>query len=458
MADEGSTSPAGLRAEPKNLEAEAACLGAILLDQQVFHTVTEFVRVDDFYLEKHKIIYHAITDLVNRHEPLDLVTITNHLRNQRLLDAAGGVETLNALLDVVPSSVNAEFYARIVREKSQLRGLIGTARGIIAKSLDESLEVKTIIDEAEQGILDISNREAGGAFVSVGSALQDLITQLTAMADANRKITGLSTGFPRLDEITDGFHESEFVIIAARPSIGKTALAMNIAEHMAITQKLGVAIFSMEMPGRQIMERLLSSSSMVPFSKIRKWELSSEENARVMTACDNLQAANLHIDDSTSSTVFDIRSRLRRLMAETRIDVVFLDYIQLIPHPGFRDNRQQQVAEISRALKGMAKELHIPVIVLAQLNRKIEDRKEREPMLSDLKESGSLEQDADMVIFLHREEHYLRDKTPPEKKGLAEVTVGKNRNGLLGNVVLGFDGPRFKFRHIDPVRTEGGPS
>lgn len=436
-----------LRTEPKDIEAEAACLGAMLLDKNTIDQAQEFIVEGDFYLEKNRIIFNAICEL-NSKGVADIRTLTTHLRDHKVLDKCGGVDYLNEILDIVPTATNIEYYAKIVKEKSQLRTLISAAKGIINKSLDETLEAKRIIEEAEQSIFQISQREVAGDFRTVRAVIMENMEKIIKMMDEDKKITGLPTGYNELDIRTDGFHESEFIIIAARPSMGKTAFAMNIAEHMAINEKLGVAIFSLEMPADLLTMRMMSSLSGLNNNKIRRAQLNQDEVAMLYDASDKLGSAEIYIMDSTNMTVFDMRSRLRKLISDStkKVNIVFVDYLQLMKHPAFQDNRQQEIAEISRSLKALARDLKIPVVAISQLNRKVDDRKEREPQLSDLRESGAIEQDADLVLFIDRKEYYLKDKTPENEKGKADILIMKNRNGPSGHkITLGFKGDLTKF-------------
>jgi replicative DNA helicase len=419
----------------------------MLLDKNTIDHAQEFIVESDFYLEKNRIIFKAICELSAK-GVADIRTLTTYLRDHKVLDKCGGVDYLNEILDIVPTATNIEYYAKIVKEKSQLRTLITTAKGIINKSLDETLEAKRIIEEAEQSIFQISQREVSGDFRTVRSVIMENMEKIIKMMDEDKIITGLPTGFHELDIRTDGFHESEFIIIAARPSMGKTAFAMNIAEHMAIKEKLGVAIFSLEMPADLLTMRMMSSLSGLNNNKIRRAQLNQDEVAMLYDAADKLGSAEIYIMDNTNMTVFDMRSRLRKLISDPtkKINIVFVDYLQLMKHPAFQDNRQQEIAEISRSLKALARDLKIPVVAISQLNRKVDDRKEREPQLSDLRESGAIEQDADLVLFIDRKEYYLKEKTPENEKGKADILIMKNRNGPMGHkITLGFKGDLTKF-------------
>lgn len=441
-----------IRTEPKDIEAESACLGAMLLDKNSIDTAREFIGEMDFYLEKNKIIFMAICDL-NSTGVADILTLTSHLRDHKLLDKCGGVEYLNDIIAIVPTATNIEFYARIVKEKSQLRTLISAAKNIINKSLDETLETKSILEEAESAIFQIAQREATGDFVTARDVVWSNMEKIVKMMEDGKKITGLPTGFQKMDMLTDGFHESEFIIIAARPSMGKTAFAMNIAEHMAINEKLGVAIFSLEMPADLLTMRMMSSLSGLNNNKIRRAHVNKEEIAMLYDAGNKLGNAEIYIMDNSSMTIFDIRSRLRKLMTEKKIHIIFIDYLQLMSHPLFKDNRQQEISEISRSLKALAREMKIPVVAISQLNRKVDDRKERDPQLSDLRESGAIEQDADLVLFIDRKEYYMKDKTPDDEKGKADILIMKNRNGPSGyKLKLGFKAELTKFESIDDQR------
>jgi len=440
--------------EPRDLEAEAACIGSMLLDKDSVSSVLSLLKKTDFYSERNGLIFEVIKVLSSSQNGIvDVVLVSSELKNRKILEKCGGMDYLNSLMDIVPSVANVEYYAKIVRQKALLRNLISTSKHIMSKAFDETLDVRKIIDEAEKTIFDIAERETVGEFVEPSDILNNIFAKIQKATTSTDEYTGVPSGFTKLDDLTDGFHNAELIIIAARPSMGKTAFVLNIALNVALKQKMPVAFFSLEMPREQLMLRLISSYANLEGYILRKPRLllnNQEKYEALAHAAEVLSETKIFINDSSQVEVMDIRSRLRQLVAKEKIQLVVIDYLQLMSHSSYKDNRQQQIAEISRSLKSLARELDIPIIALSQLNRKVDERggKDRHPQLSDLRESGAIEQDADLVLFIHRDEYYKKEKTPDEKKGKADIIVGKNRNGPLGSVELGFEGKYTKFKNI----------
>jgi replicative DNA helicase len=433
------------RLPPHNLEAEQAVLGAILIDPSSLVTVTERLRPEDFYRQGHQRLFQVMLELSERGEPLDLVTITSELQDRKLLEEVGGVSYLAELAEVVPTSANVEYYARIVEEKSILRRLIRTATQIASAGYSGGAEVAEILDEAEKQILDISQRRHRNGFVPIHDILMETYEHIEKLHYKKGELTGIPTGYTDLDRMTSGLQPSDLIIIAARPSMGKTAFALNLAQNVAIRSKLPVAIFNLEMSAPQLVMRMLAAEGNIDAQAFRTGNLTEEDWEKLTMAISTLSEAPIFIDDTPGVTVFDIRSKLRRLQAEHGLGLVLIDYLQLISGRG-GESRQQEISEISRSLKLMARELNVPVIALSQLSRAVEQRQDKRPMLSDLRESGSIEQDADVVAFLYRDDYYNEDS---EKKNILEVIIGKQRNGPVGKVELLFLKNYNKFLSLD---------
>ncbi|MDN4592575.1 replicative DNA helicase [Polycladomyces subterraneus] len=433
------------RLPPHNLEAEQAVLGAILIDPSSLVTVTERLRPEDFYRQGHQRLFQVMIELSERGEPLDLVTITSELQDRKLLEEVGGVSYLAELAEVVPTSANVEYYARIVEEKAILRRLIRTATQIASAGYSGGAEVAEILDEAEKQILDISQRRHRNGFVPIRDILIETYEHIEKLHYKKGELTGIPTGYTDLDRMTSGLQPSDLIIIAARPSMGKTAFALNLAQNVAIRSKLPVAIFNLEMSAPQLVMRMLAAEGNIDAQAFRTGNLTEEDWEKLTMAISTLSEAPIFIDDTPGVTVFDIRSKLRRLQAEHGLGLVLIDYLQLISGRG-GESRQQEISEISRSLKLMARELNVPVIALSQLSRAVEQRQDKRPMLSDLRESGSIEQDADVVAFLYRDDYYNEDS---EKKNILEVIIGKQRNGPVGKVELLFLKNYNKFLSLD---------
>lgn len=375
------------RVPPQNMEAEQSVLGGILLDNQALNAAQEIISAADFYSDGHKKIFIAMQELYDRGEPVDLITLSDHLRDKKQLDQVGGAHYLAALVDNVPSAANITYYAKIVREKAILRNLITTATDILTKSYEQTSEVDDILDEAEHAIFEISQNKIRRSFYPLKEIIKDSFRTIEHLYARKELITGVPTGFEKLDEITSGLQRSDLIIIAGRPSMGKTAFALNIAKHAAVESNIPVAIFSLEMSKEQIAMRLLSSTAKVDSQRIRKGFLGELDWPKLTDAAGILSEAPLFIDDTPAITVLEMKAKSRRLKAEHGLGLIIIDYLQLMRSVGYKDSREQEISEISRSLKALAKELNVPVIALSQLNRKVEDRTNRRPQMADLRES-----------------------------------------------------------------------
>jgi len=422
---------------PQNLEAEQSVLGGILIDNQALNSVLEILQADDFYSDAHRKIFAAILDLSEKGRPSDLITLSDVLKDRKQLDAVGGVSYLASLVDNVPSAANISYYSKIVKEKAILRSLIGTATDILSKSYAAGSDVDTLLDEAEHAIFEISENKIKPSFSPLKELIKDSFRTIERLYEKKELITGVPTGFEMLDEKTSGLQKSDLVVVAGRPSMGKTALALNIAQYAAIEANIPVAIFSLEMSKEQLAFRMLSSEARVDSQRLRRGFPGETDWPKLTTAAGRLAEAPIFIDDTAAITVLEMKAKARRLKAETGLGLVIVDYLQLMRSVGSRDSREQEISEISRSLKALAKELNIPVVALSQLNRQVEQRTNRRPQMADLRESGAIEQDADVIIFLYRDEVYNRSEDNPEK-GIAEIIIGKQRNGPVGTVKLSF--------------------
>jgi len=449
LQQEGETQ----RVPPHNLEAERAVLGAILLAPELIHSALEHLQAEDFYAEPHRLIFESMSALLETGSTLDVVTVKDHLKGQGRLDRAGGAEYLGELLDAVSTTANIDYHCRLVLEKSLLRRLIEVSERTIEQSFAQSDPVEEVFESAEKALLELGQRRQQGALVSIRKAAAETFDMLSHLFDRKAAITGLATGFPDLDELLAGLHPGELIVIAARPSIGKTTFGLNIVHHVAMKRGRPAAILSLEMAREQLVTRMLCSEAQVDGQRLRKGFLSKEEWPVLTTAVGRLSSAPIFIDDSSNLTVYEIRSRVRRLQSRHGVDLVLVDYLQLIRSRTRYDSRQQEITAISNALKAMAKELRIPVIALAQLSREVERRPDKRPQLSDLRESGAIEQDADVVGFLHRPEFYnikeieIGGKKVPSA-GLAQLIVAKQRNGPTGVVNLAFLKGYMQFRPL----------
>ncbi|WP_026487127.1 replicative DNA helicase [Caldanaerobius polysaccharolyticus] len=434
-----------VRVPPHNLEAEKAVLGAILLEKDVIVDVVELLKPEDFYRESHSIIYRTILELYDKNQPVDLITVTDELNQRNLLEKVGGAAYLTSLVAGVTSISNVEHYCRIIEEKAVMRRLIKASAEIMDSGYNESDDVENILDVAEQKIFDIAQSRNRQPFTPIKDVLIETIDRIDELYKNKGKIIGLPSGFVDLDMKTSGFQPSDLILIAARPSMGKTAIAMNIVEYVAVKQKVPVMIFSLEMSKQQLTQRLLCSLSMVDSHKLRMGDLTEEDWPKLAAAVGVLSDAPIYIDDTPAITTMEVRAKCRRLKLEKGLGLVVIDYLQLMQSNKKAESRQQEVSDISRSLKALAREIDVPVIALSQLSRAPETRSDHRPMLSDLRESGSIEQDADIVMFLYREDYYNPDT---DKKNIAEVIIAKQRNGPTGTVELGWLGQYTKFVNL----------
>ncbi|TGA98677.1 replicative DNA helicase [Sporolactobacillus shoreae] len=445
------------RTPPYNTEAEQAVLGAVFLEPEAVVTATELLVPEDFYRTSHQLIFSVMIQLFDRNEPVDVVTVTNALQSGKHLEEVGGVSYLADLAGSAPTAANIEFYCNIVAEKSLLRRLIRTATQIVSDSYTREDEAESIVDDAERQILEVAERKRTGEFRSIKDVLIETYDNIEALQSRKDDVTGTATGFLELDRMTAGFQKSDLIIVAARPSVGKTAFALNIAQNVATKNEANVAIFSLEMGARQLAMRMLCAEGNIDAQKLRTGRLEDDDWQKLTMAMGTLSRAGIYIDDSPGIRVNDIRSKCRRLKQEKGLDLVVIDYLQLIIGSGGggrQENRQQEVSEISRTLKAMARELDVPVIALSQLSRGVESRQDKRPMMSDIRESGSIEQDADIVAFLYRDDYYNKES---EKQNIIEIIIAKQRNGPVGTVELAFIKEYNKFVNIDRNHQEDIP-
>lgn len=437
------------KALPQNNEAEQSVLGAILIDQSAMEKVSELLRAEDFYREAHRLIYKAAMGLFEKKEGIDFITLTDALRRDSALERVGGISYVTSLAKGIPTAANVVYYAKIVHEKSLLRRVIHVAMEIAAMGYGESEEAEKILDQAERKILEVSSRKTGQDFRPIKEIIFATLSRIDEIYAAKGGRTGLSTGFTKLNEITGGLQRSDLILIAARPSMGKTAFVLNVAQHMATRDHKSVAIFSLEMPADQLVMRMLCAEGLIDSRRFRVGELSDDEWKKLLDAADRLSCSPIIIDDTANISAIELRNKARRISKEYGLDCVIIDYLQLMDGGAHSkiDNRQQQISEISRSLKALARELRVPVIALSQLSRGPETRQSKRPMLSDLRESGSLEQDADLVAFLYREDYYNPES---ERKNVTELIIAKHRNGPTETVELYFHKNYTRFTDYNP--------
>ena len=435
---------------PNDVEAEQAVIGSMLTDKEAVSAAIEVLKPEDFYREDNRIIFEAILSLYGRSEPIDIITLKSELSSMGKFEAVGGLEYIAELPDKVPTTANVEQYIKIVEEKSVLRNLIKTANEIITLGYDQTQEVDSIIDGAEKKIFEVMQKKNQKGYTPIKDILVETFTELEQLYNQKQRITGIPTGFSDLDFRTSGLHNSDLILVAARPAMGKSAFALNIATNAAVRAKVPVAIFSLEMSKEQMTSRILCSEAMVDSNKVRTGKIDDEEWGKLAAASGELSEANIYIDDTPGISIMEIRAKCRKMKIEKNIGLVVIDYLQLVQGSGKRgSSREQEIAEISRSLKILAKEINVPVIALSQLSRAPEQRPDHRPMLSDLRESGSIEQDADIVMFLYRDDYYNEDS---EKKNITEVILAKHRAGSTGTVELLWLGNYTKFANIDKYR------
>ena len=432
---------------PHDVEAEQAVIGSMLTDNEAVTSSIEVLKESDFYREDNKIIFSAMLNLYNRSEPIDLITVKSELEAMGKIDQVGGIEYLAELPEKVPTTANASKYINIVHEKSILRNLIKTANEIIELGYDPTENVEDIMDGAEKKIFNLIQDRDQKGYTHIKDILVESFTKLEELYNRKQNITGLPTGFVDLDNRTAGLHGSEFILIAARPAMGKSAFVLNIATNVALRANVPVAIFSLEMSKDQMVNRILCSEAMVDSNKLRTGKLEEDDWAKLAGTIGPLSDAGIYIDDTPGISIMEIRARCRKMKLEKNIGLVIIDYLQLVQGSNKRNgSREQDIAEISRSLKILAKELNIPVIALSQLSRAVEQRPDHRPMLSDLRESGYIEQDVDIVMFLYRDDYYHEDS---DKKNIAEVIIAKQRSGSTGTVDLGWLGSYTKFVNLE---------
>ncbi len=426
----------GYRLPPHNLEAERSVLGAVLLNNSSVDEIATILTPADFYRQAHQKLFEAMLELYEKEEPIDLVTLSDLLRKKGELEKIGGATYLSSLVDDFPITANASYYAKVVKEKALLRNLIQVSTEIAEKSYQQTGDVQELLDIAEQAIFKISESRIDSTFVQMSTLMQKSIDRLELLYERKQVISGVPTGFSQLDSMTSGFQPSDLIIIAGRPSMGKTAFALNIAVNASLYHDVPVAIFSLEMSKEQLAIRLLSSEGKIDGYRLRTGKLQYEKEWEKLTnTASRLKNLPIYIDDSPALSVLEIKAKSRRLKNENKLGMIVVDYLQLMKGPPGAERREQEISEISRSLKALAKELEVPVIALSQLNRRVEDRSDRRPQMADLRESGSIEQDADVILFIYRDEYYNKDS---QETGIAEINIAKQRNGPTGTIKLAF--------------------
>ncbi|KAF1304019.1 replicative DNA helicase [Enterococcus saccharolyticus] len=444
------------RVPPQDIEAEQAVLGAVFLDSDAIIEAMELIEPRDFYRRGHQIIFQCMIELNDRNEAIDLITLKAEIEKGNALEDVGGISYLTELSQASPSSASVSYYAKIVDDKATLRNLIQAANRIVTQGFEQSEEVQTIVDEAEKGILEVSEKRNSSGFQRIKDVLENTIENIDQLAQNNEAITGLPTGYHELDRMTAGLQKEELIILAARPAVGKTAFALNIAQNVGTKTDQTVAIFSLEMGAESLVNRMLCAEGAIEASHLRTGQLTPNEWDSLIVAMGTLSRASIYIDDTPGIKISEIRARCRKLAQEKGgLGLILIDYLQLIEGSG-RESRQQEVSEISRQLKKLAKELKVPVIALSQLSRGVEQRQDKRPVLSDIRESGSIEQDADIVAFLYRDDYYQRegdedeDGEAPQNDNIIEVIIEKNRSGARGTVELLFIKEYNKFSSLSP--------
>lgn len=434
------------RIPPQNVEAEQAVLGAMLLSHDAVIVAMEKLQSQDFYRDVHRIIFEAMEHLHRENKEIDVITLPDELKRMKKLDDVGGLEYVLNLPNLVGSAANIEYYANIVAEKALARNLISTCTELTTEAYDGQKETEALLDDAERRILQLSDTKNRGDFASVGAVVEVTLDKITKLYENKAGLTGLPTGFRDLDRMTSGLQPSDLILVAARPSMGKTAFTLNIAQNVGVRQHKTVAFFSLEMSQEQLVQRLLCQIAHIDSQKLRTGQLNSDEEwTRLTDACDKLYESPIYIDDTPGISVAEMRSKARRLKSEHGLDLIIVDYLQLMQGHN-AESRQQEISEISRSLKALARELKVPLIALSQLSRSVESRQDKRPMLSDLRESGALEQDADIVSFLYREDYYDKET---ENQHITEVILAKHRNGPVGSVKLYFKNEFTLFLNLD---------
>ena len=436
---------------PQNTQAEQSLIGALLLDKDSIIKVADVVSSEDFYFEKHGLVYEAILALYEKRQPADVVTLSNYLEEKKQLKDIGGSSFLTELVNSVPSSAHVAQYAQIVSQKATLRRLQSAATQIGQMAFDEAADLEKVLDEAEQALFAVSQKHHKQSFTAIKEVLAESFDRLDSLHKDKKQLRGVPTGFVGLDNLLAGLQKSDLLILAARPSMGKTSFAMNIAQHVAVNEGIPVGVFSLEMSKEQLIDRMLASEAGIDSWKLRTGNLEDTDFEKLNKAMGTLAEAPLYIDDSAMANVMEMRTKARRLQSEHDLGLIVIDYLQLMSgRQNYGENRVQEISEISRGLKGLARELNVPVIALSQLSRSVEMRSPKIPQLSDLRESGSIEQDADVVMFIYREDYYEKDS---ERKNVADILVRKHRNGPTGEIELFFQAEQMLFRTIDRTHT-----
>ncbi|MDP3731858.1 MAG: replicative DNA helicase [Candidatus Omnitrophota bacterium] len=434
---------------PQNLEAEMAVLGSMLMDEDAISAATESLDKDSFYKNTHKKIFEAMRDLYNANKAVDIITLTDELKRNDALEEIGGASLLTALVNSVPTSANINHYVSIVKEKYILRTLINNSTKIISICYESEGNVDEVVDSAEKFIFEVSDKKHHGSYLHLKEIVKDSIENIDRLYQKKAHVTGIPSGYIDFDSITSGLQESDLIVIAGRPSMGKSALALGIAEYAGVVEKMPLVFFSLEMSREQLVQRMLCSHAKVDAHKVRTGYLAPSDWPRLTAAAGKLSEAPIFIDDSPAISVMELRAKARRLKAHQDIKLIILDYMQLMRGSGNQENRQQEISDISRSLKSLARELSVPVVAISQLSRAVESRTDHRPQLSDLRESGAIEQDADVVVLILREEYY---KPSPDNEGIAEVIIAKQRNGPVGSIKLAFIKEHTRFENI--ARTE----
>ena len=431
---------------PQNLEAEQSILGAVLLEKHAMNKVLEVLSHEDFYKEAHQRIFLAMVDLYERGETIDLISLTDVLKQKKELEKIGGAAYITSLVNQVATSAHVSQHSKIVREKALLRNLVEISTELVGRGMDDRGSAEDILDEAEKRIFSISEKRIRPSFFPVKEVVKESFELIEARFEKKEKVTGLSTGFADLDDLTAGLHPGDLIVVAGRPSMGKTAFSLCIAEYAALQKGVPVGVFSLEMSKEQLVLRMLCSEGWIDGNKLRSGYLSHEDWPRLTAAAGRLSDAPIYIDDTPAIPILEMRAKARRLKVERGLGLLIVDYLQLVQGRGTANNREQEIAEISRSLKALSKELHVPIISISQLSRAVESRQDKRPLLSDLRESGAIEQDADVVIFLYREDFY-NDQT--DEKGITDVLVRKQRNGPVGNLQLKFFHQYTRFENLE---------
>ncbi|QQS64890.1 replicative DNA helicase [Candidatus Saccharibacteria bacterium] len=446
--------PSSAKIPPQSLDAESSLLGALMLDAEAIVKIADIVSADDFYEQRHRYIYEAAKSLYDNHRPIDVLTLTDQLKGADILDEVGGASYITELTNFVPTAAHVEEYANIVATKAMRRRLIRASQDIAELGFNEQKSLQELIETAEQRLFEVSQAGTGQDLVSIEDVLGDSFERLDELHKDKGKIRGVSTGYRDLDNKLAGFQKSDLIVLAARPSMGKTALALNFAQNVAIKAKSSVLFFSLEMSKEQLVDRMLASEAGVDSWNLRTGNLTDQDFEKISHAMGTLGEAPIYIDDTPGLTVSDLRTKARREAHKRDVGLVIVDYLQLMSGGsrfGGDSNRVQEISEISRGLKGIARELNVPVIALSQLSRSVESRHPQIPQLADLRESGSIEQDADLVMFIYREDYYNPDT---ERKGIVDLLIKKHRNGPVGQIELFFDNEKQRFRSLDTRRSE----